>query len=228
MMLPSLCLSALAVAGPNAGSASPSLRGYAMVDWLPMGRGDLAWIDRGRLSGTGAAETDGQLTTPLRLRAGVTLGRHGWMLGLASWRETTTVWGSNPEDGSDLITRVRVGSLRPSFTYRWWTAPRQVQRVVPYVEGGMYGVVPTVDYRSETWTEAEQGAFDDVAEDDRTRIGGVGGFMGGGFEVAWDSGLSVGARQAFVVHRGQALTDDDSRVSVLLSTETSLTLGFAF
>ncbi len=203
-------------------------RGYASVDWVPFGQAELAWVDQGRLSGTGSAQTDGNLTRPLRVQAGPTWGRHGALFSLATWRETTTTWGSNPEDGSSLVTRMRQGGVRVGGEYRWWTQHLATGRPLPFVTAGLYGVIPTVQYSSETWTESEQSGWDEVAQNDRTRIASFGLSAGGGLEVRWDNGLALGARQQFIAHRGQSVDDTQSNVTVLLQTETSLSLGFVF
>jgi hypothetical protein len=223
-MLALASLMLAAVAAPSVQSSTT--RGFVGIDWLPLGPAELAWIDQGRLSGTGAAETDGNLQATLRLHGGPTWGRHAALFGLSTWRETTTVWGSNPEDGSDLITTVRRGAVRPSATYRWWASHLATDRPLPFVDVGVYGVIPTVKYSSESWNGAEQDEWDRIQGDDRTRIAGFGLSAGGGVEVRWDNGLSLGARQSFVAHRGQDVSDDQSRISVLLQTETALTLGF--
>jgi len=210
---------------PASASAEP-VRGYVSVDWLPFGQSELAWVNEGRSSGTGAAETDGNLRTPFRLSAGPTFGRHAVLASLSTWRETTTTWGANPEDGSDLVTRVRRGAIRPAATYRWWCRQLATDRPLPFIEGGVYGVIPTVNYSSQTWTPDEQRSWDAIAQDDKTRIGGFGFTAGGGVEVRWDNGLALGVRQSFVAHRGSAVDEDQSRVSVLLQTETALSLGF--
>ena len=220
-----LPIAAVWLAVPAVSMADP-VGGYIAADWLPFGQAELAWVDQGRLSDTGAAETDGNLRTPLRLSGGPTFGRHAVLFGLSTWRETTTTWGSNPEDGSDLVTRVRRGAIRPAATYRWWTTDPGAERPLPFLEGGVYGIIPTVDYSSETWTAEEQRSWDSIAEDDRTRIRGFGLSAGGGVEVRWDNGLALGVRQAFIAHRGSAIDDDQSRVSVLLRSETALSLGF--
>jgi hypothetical protein len=200
--------------------------GYIAADWLPFGQAELAWVESGRQSGTGAAETDGNLRTPLRLSGGPTFGQHAVLVSLSSWRETTTTWGSNPEDGSDLVTRIRRGAIRPAANYRWWCRELSTTRPLPYLDAGVYGIIPTVDYSSDTWTDDEQRSFDTDAEDDKTRIGGFGLTAGGGVEVRWDNGLALGVRQSFSAHRGADIDNDQSRVSVLLRTETALTLGF--
>jgi len=210
-----------------AGSDAPTTpRGYVGVDWLPLGAAELAWLEEGRLSGTGAAETDGNLQGSLRLYGGPTWGRHAALFGLSAFRETTTVWGSNPEDGSDLVTKVRRGAIRPSASWRWWTTHLATDRPLPFLDVGVYGVIPTVRYSSETWDAAEEEEWERIQEDDRTRVAGFGLSAGAGLEVRWDNGMSLGARQSFVAHRGQDVSDDQSRISVLLQTETALTLGF--
>lgn len=216
---------ALVLTVPGIAGAEP-VGGYVAAEWLPFGQAELAWVDEGRQSGTGAAETDGNLRAPLRLSGGPTFGRHAVLVSLSTWRETTTTWGSNPEDGSDLTTRVRRGAVRPAANYRWWCRELANSTPLPYVDAGVYGVIPTVDYSSETWSATEQRSWDGIAEDDKTRIGGWGLSAGGGVEVRLENGLAIGARQAFAVHRGADIDDDQGRVSVLLRTETALTLGF--
>ncbi len=222
---PMLLAGAAGLAAPTPSRAAP-VGGYIAADWLPFGQAELAWVDEGRQSGTGAAERDGNLRAPLRLSGGPTFGRHGVLLSLSAWRETTTTWGSNPEDGSDLTTRVRRGSVRPAASYRWWCRELATSAPLPYLDAGVYTVIPTVNYQSETWSQTEQASWDRIAEDDKTRIGGIGLTAGGGVEVRLDNGLAVGVRQSFVAHRGAAIDDDQSRVSVLLTTETALTVGF--
>ena len=217
---------ALAMGGLPAISQGAPVGGYIAADWLPFGQAELAWVDEGRQSGTSAAETDGNLRSPLRLAGGPSFGRHAVLFSLSTWRETTTTWGSNPEDGSDLTTRVRRGSVRPGASYRWWSRELSDNTPLPYLDVGAYGVIPSVDYRSETWSATEQRSWDGIAEDDKTRIGGFGASAGGGVEVRLDNGIALGARQSFVVHRGAGIDDDQGRVSVLLTTETALTIGF--
>jgi hypothetical protein len=223
--LPVLLAGVANLAAPAPSQAAP-VGGYIAADWLPFGQAELAWVEEGRQSGTGAAESDGNLRAPLRLSGGPTFGRHAVLMSLSTWRETTTTWGSNPEDGSDLTTRVRRGSVRPAANYRWWCRDLAIGAPLPYLDAGVYTVIPTVDYQSETWSQSEQGSWDRIAEDDKTRIAGVGLSAGGGVEVRLDNGLALGVRQSFVAHRGAAIDDDQSRVSVLLRTETALSIGF--
>ena len=216
----------LATSLTAAAERTSDVRGFVGVDWVPLGAAELAWLEEGRLSGTGSAETDGNLNGSLRLHGGPTWGRHAVLFGLSTFRETTTVWGSNPEDGSELTTMRRRGAVRPSASWRWWTTHLATDRPLPFIDVGVYGVIPTVKYSSESWSETEQDAATRIEDDDRTAIRGIGLSAGAGVEVRWDNGLSLGARQSFVAHRGQGISDEDGLVSVLLQTETALTLGF--
>ena len=137
-------------------------------------------VDEGRQSGTGAAETDGNLRAPLRLSGGPTFGRHAVLLSFSTWRETTTTWGSNPEDGSDLTTGCGAVRFGLPQTTDGGAASLANSTPLPYIDVGVYGVIPTVDYRSETWSATEQRSWDGIAEDDKTRIGGWGLSAGGG------------------------------------------------
>jgi hypothetical protein len=218
-------LAGLLGAAPAAAAPPEALVG---VDLVPLGRADLVWVDEGRSSGTLAAETDGALRPPLRAWGGVVWGRNGLILQLSTFRQTTTTWSANPEDGPDLRTRARQGGVRVGAEHRFWITPRAPKRPLGWVGAGLYGVVPTVSYTSDTWEEGEASGWEEVARQDRARIAGAGGSLSGGAEVILDNGLLVGARTGLIVHRGQIVTDDAISVSVLLQTEAALSLGFAF
>jgi hypothetical protein len=201
---------------------------YVGVDLVPLGRADLLWVDEGRASGTLAAETDGALRPPLRAWGGAVWGRNGVLLQVSTFRQTTTTWSANPEDGPDLRTRVRQGGLRVGAEHRFWITQRAPKKPVGWVGAGLYGVIPTVSYTSDAWEEGEQSGWEEAARSDRARIAGAGGSLSGGAEVILDSGLVIGARTGLLLHRGQIVTDDAISVSVLLQTEAALSLGFAF
>ena len=208
--------------------AHAKVEAYAGLDWVPFGRADLLWVDEGRASGTLAAETDGALRPPLRAWGGPVWGRHGALFNASMMRLTTTTWGSNPEGGDDLVTTIRQGGLRLGGDYRFWLVPRQSGKPLAWVSAGMYGVIPQIKYTSEAWEDSEQTSYDELAREDKARVGGFGGSLGTGAELMWDNGLVLGARTGLVLHRGQRVDEEQISVTVLLSVETALSLGFAF
>ncbi|MDP6931631.1 MAG: hypothetical protein QGG40_01885 [Myxococcota bacterium] len=191
------------------------------VDWTPLGRSDLAWIEEGGLSGTGVAEGDGVLDPNLSAWGGVAGERDALLFGLGIARSTSTALSS------DQFSSAHVGALRPAVDYRRYLQPRAAADAVPYLQLGTYGVVPSARYFSDAYTDEEQEAMDDAARQDRARIGAVGLRMGGGAEVAWPSGLMVGARYLLVAHRGADLSETAYTLSTVMYGEAALQLGFA-
>jgi hypothetical protein len=221
------CLFVLALLSPNLAWGAPP-DGVVGVDYVPLGRADLAWVEEGRLSGTLSGEGDGMLQAPLRAWGGVAWKRHAILAGFGMVRVTTTTWGSSPDDGSELVTRVRQGGIRPSLDYRFYPKIRETNRALPWVGAGLAGVIPTVAYESEAWVETEEEAWLQAEAEDRARIGAFSVRVSGGAELMLDNGLVLGVRQAFDLDRYREVDSDSVNVSVLMATESALTLGFVF
>ena len=203
--------------------------GVVGIDLVPFGRSDLAWVESGQLSGTLVAETDGLLSPPLSAWGGWAGDRSSLLVGFSTVRFTTETWVLGEDEEEEPVrTELVVGALRPSFDYRRYFVSRGEPRVRPYLSAGLYSVIPMVRYESTVWTVEEQAGFDETADEDRARIGALGWRIGGGAEVCWDTGLSLGARYLLVGHRGRSVTSETARLSTLLFAEAALTLGFYF
>jgi hypothetical protein len=214
-----LALGAPALAGPQ---------GVIGVDFLPLGRADLAWTDEGRLSGVLANEEDGFLQGPLRMWGGAAWTRHAVTGSLSAVRLKTTTWTASEADGDDLVTETVQGGLRPALDWRYYFLPRQAGLASPYLGAGFSAVIPTVKYSSETWTASEESAWLAQQAEDRARVRGAGGRIFGGAELLWSNGLLLGVRQSFELQRGERVDTEAARTTALLSTETALSLGFVF
>lgn len=196
----------------------------AGVDFVPFGRGDQAWIDAEQESGTLVAETDGLLHPPLTAWGGLAGKRIAGLLGLAVARITTS-----SVDASGGVTRDHVGALRPALDLRYYLEHREPNQPLPYLQGGVYGVIPSARHTSDSYTDSEQQSMDQVARDERARIGAMGVRAGAGAEVGLTDSLYLGARYLIQVHRGlQVDTNGGRKASTTVLGEAALTLAFAF
>lgn len=212
----------------STGTAEAKPHGFLGVDYLPLGRADLGWVEEGRLSGVLGNEEDGMVQGPLRMWGGLGWERHAVVGGLSAVRMKTTTWSSSPDDGAELVTETTVGGVRPAVDYRYYFLPRGPGLVSPYIGGGLNAVIPTVKSSSETWTASEESGFLAQQAEDRARIRGAGARIQGGAELLFDNGLMLGVRQGFEVQRGERVDTETARTTALLSTETALSLGFVF
>lgn len=230
-MSPLLLLLA-SVAAPDAAAAP--WHGVLGVDWTPFGRADLAWIEADQLSGTLVADTDGALAPPLELHGGA-FDAHNAVLGHMGLARVGTATASFDENGV-LVSRSgeHALSLKLGVDYRRYLTPRVQPHgdvkadVAPFVQGGLYGVLPSAAQWDDALTEEEQAALDEAAGQAEARIGAVGGRIGGGAELCWDHGLCVGARGLVVVHRTQGIGSGFREVSTLVMLEPALTLDLGF
>ena len=202
--------------------AEVPLQGLAGVDLIPFGRGDLAAPEG---SGTGLAEGDGNIQPPLTAWGGVA-GEHLAVVGgLAVQRQVVRVVLTVTGEGEER-TETAVAAVRPSVDLRYYVRSRCHNEVLPYAHAGLYGLVPFARYESDAWTQEEQEAYDELARQDRARIGALGLRAGLGAEQVWSNGLFVGARSSLVWHRGQFVEDEVIQAAVDLHSEVALSFGF--
>lgn len=200
--------------------------GMVGVDIAPLGRGDLVAVDEGRASGLGVAEVDGLLQPPITAWGGVAGEHLAGLFGFAVASVSTRTWTPDPAGGDDLVTNRRVSTLRPSADLRWYPGGRSGPAVQPWLGAGLHVVAPLVSYTSDAWTTKEQEAWQDVADEDRARLFGVGGRLGGGCELRLAQGLRLGARYDLGVHRAQVV--DQAVVSATTRTNTRGQLSVSF
>ena len=203
-------------------NAAHAAHGYLGLDYVPLSRADLSAAASGETSGTGLSEFDGVLRPPLTAWGGWTQGRSAWLLGLSvGWERTASYVGEQ----RTLSSR---GGLRPSLDQRLYlSAPfREAGGAQPWLQWGVYGVVPWAREVSDAWTEEEAEAMATLASADRGRIGGYGLRLGGGVEVPLTAGLYLGGRALAVVHQGQVRSEDGVVVSTQIRPEAALTVGW--
>ena len=205
--------------------------GLAGVDWRPFDRGDLAAVlgngDSGA-SGTDPALGDARSTRGLTPWGGVAVGPNAWLASIGLTLDRTLSWTGTVEDQDDTLQRRLVASFRPGVDYRRYLRPREPGGVVPWVGVGLNATLPVVRYEDAALTPEEQAEWDEAAREDRARILAVGGRLGGGLEVGFNSGLAVGARLFGVVHRGQTLDEDTYTATVRLDSDAAVYLSFTF
>ncbi len=207
-----------ALAGPVAG-----------MEWVPLGRGDAAWIESEQLTGTLVAEGDGWLDPPLNAWGGYRWDR--WMLlgSLGMAAHNTITLQANAEEGVDR-TRMMVMAIRPGLDVR--RALGEGEMIRSWAGGGLYGVLPIVRYSSDLFSDEEQASYDQLAVDDRARIIGVGGRAVMGTEVVLgedsdsDSQWALGVQAGWGLHRAQVVEDTVIRVSWRSQIETAIILSF--
>lgn len=202
-------------------SAQAAPVGFAGVEWRPLSRQDLVWVDENRTSGTAVGEFDGVVKPVLSAFGGAWFNRYvGLSAGLGV---AQSVSDSATEDSKQQHSW---SVVRPSLDVRLgWMVPRE-RFPVPWFLIGVYGDIPTVVDRSLQYTEEEQAAADSSAQSDKYRLGGVGGRAGAGVDYRVLPYLAIGAQFDVGLHRA-TYTGGDTRFTTLwVSTEASILLTF--
>ena len=205
------------------GSGTVWAEPMAGLEWVPAGRADSAWIEGEQLSGTLVAEGDGWIDPSLSAWFGHRMDRLALVgsLGLAAINTVTlTASGEDQVDRSRMLLM----AVRPGADLRFYLG--EPAPVEAWVGGGLYGVVPVVSYTSDTFTEDEQAAYDELAEEDRARILSGGGRVFFGAEHRWDGGLGVGMQASWGLHRAQQLNDSVIRISWRSGVEAAILLSY--
>lgn len=191
------------------------------VEWRPLSRQDLVWVEEDRTSGTAVGEFDGTVRPVASAFGGVWFNKFvGLQVGVGLARVTSTTFVD------DTFRSRHQGVFRPSLDLRFGWMEQRLQRPVPWFLLGVYGDVPSARDVSNGYTEEEQTAADEGAATDRARLGGVGGRAGFGVDYRLLPGLSLGAVVSVGIHRSTYAGGDDSFVSVWASTEAALLLTF--
>lgn len=194
------------------------------LQWHPLARADVSWVDDGRTTGLAVGEMDGVVRPSLSAFFG------GWIserfglfghLGIARLQNTTWV--------GDVWEQRHWGVFRPGLDARFaLLKPRTDSRRMPHpwVLGGLYGDIPSVRETSNGYDDVEQDVADDAAASDRARLAGFGGRLGFGADLQVVPGLTVGAQYTLGVHQGLFLGDDADVVSSWVASEAALLLTF--
>lgn len=191
------------------------------LELRPLSRQDLVFVDEGRTSGTGVGEFDGTVRPVLSAFGGAWFSR--WIglsggLGMARYgsRSGTT----------EAQRRRHWMVVRPHLDLRIGWLERRQRFPVPWVVVGAYGDIPSVRDASSTFTEEEQEAADRAAQDERYRLGGVGGRLGLGVDYRILPGLAIGGQVTVGLHHATYLGSDTTFGTSWLATDASLLLTF--
>lgn len=194
---------------------------YAGLEWRPLSRSDLVWVDEERTSGFAVGEFDGTARPSLQAYFGAWMSDRvalGGALGVARLLNTTEVDG--------VVRQRHWGVIRPSVDLRIALSQRGPKRALPWLLAGLHADVPSARDVSTGYTEEEQLAADETATVERARLGGFGARVGFGAEYPITSGLAIGAMYTLEWHRGLFRTDDLSLVSQWLAAEAAILLVF--
>ncbi len=191
------------------------------LEWRPLSRQDLVWVEEGRTSGTAVGEFDGAVRPVFGAFGGYWFNKYVALqvgLGMARVTHTSRV--------DDIYRSQHWGVFRPSLDLRFGWMEQGVRRPVPWFLLGVYGDVPSARDVSNGFTDEEQAAADESATVERYRLGGVGGRAGIGVDYRLLPGLSIGALFTAGIHRSTYAGGDVGFASIWASTEAALLLTF--
>jgi hypothetical protein len=194
---------------------------FAGLEWHPFSRADLAWIEDGRTSGVGVGEFDGVARPALSPHFGAWVSNRtaiSLTIGIARLQNTTLV--------DDIYRQRHWGVIRPGIDVRYAFVDRVVAKPLPWVILGLHGDIPSARDVSNGYTPDEQKAADELAVNERTRLGGAGARAGFGADYRINPHIAFGFLYALELHRSILETDDTSAVTSWLSGSAALTLTF--
>lgn len=216
---PVLLLFATAIAGPT------PLFG---LEWRPLGRADLNWVDEGRTSGLAVAELDGAVRPALSAFFGAWMSERTALLGsLGLARMTTTTWTDGGEGEPDTYRSRSWGVFRPEVDLRFAPWGHRTNPTA-FLIGGLYGDIPSARDVSNAYTEEEQATADETAAQDRIRLGGFGARLGFGADVDLGKGVHIGGQYTVYWQQTLLVSDDADAVSGWLASEASMILTIEF
>jgi len=204
-----LLLAQLAHAGPA----------FAGLEYKPLSRADLDWVDDGRTSGLAVGEYDGIVAPGLAAYFG------GWLshrtalsgsLGIARLANSTLV--------DEIWHQRHWGVIRPGIDLRVAIGSRPERTPWPYVLGGLYGNIPSARDVSNGFTKPEQKAADEAAGQERLRLAGVGVRTGFGVDYPLTERQTVllGGLYTVDIRRSIFVADDTSAVTSWMATSAML------
>ncbi len=208
---------ALFFALASANAATP----MAGLEWRPLSRADLMWIDDQRTSGLSVGEFDGIARPSLQFFAGAWTGSRVAVLGslgVARLQNTTLV--------DDVYRQRHWSVVRPAVETRLAFVDVVQSKPIPWLLIGLYGDIPSVRDVSNGYTKEEQEAADELAGTERARLGGMGFRTGFGVDLRLAPGVVIGGQYAIALHRAVFQADDADAVTSWVAGEASLLLAF--
>ncbi len=202
-----------------AGAGAP----YGGLEWRPLDRGDLSWIDDERTTGLAVGEQDGTVSPALSAFFG------GWLtdrfalqgsLGVA--RLTSTTWVG------EVWEQRHWGVVRPGVDARLALMRPRDRWPLPWAILGLYGDIPSARTTSNGFDETEQEEADLLATSDRARLAGLGGRVGLGVDLRLHPAFAIGATYCLAVHRSLFLGDDPRVVTSFVSGQAAILATFVW
>jgi hypothetical protein len=191
------------------------------LEWRPLSRQDLVWVDEGRTSGVLVGEFDGAVRPVFSAFGGAWFNRYVGLslgLGVAQLSSTTRV--------EDTYRQRQWGVVRPQLDLRFGWLDRRLRFPIPWFMLGAHGDIPSARDVSNAYTDDEQEAADSAAEVERIRLGGVGGRAGLGVDYMMLPGLSLGLTFSVGVHASTYVGPDEGFTTLWVSTDGALLLTF--
>lgn len=204
------------------GLSTVALQPMGGVAWVPAGRDDILWISESRGSGTAMGEMDGLIRPSLSAHVGIRFEKCALFGGFSMARVTSTTYTTESRSQN------HVGTARLSADYRRYLQKSETHRVIPYLEGGIYGLIPSARDISDSYTEAEQAAADESAKGTRETVRGLGLELGPGFSYSLKGGLSVGARSRLVLYGSWHSQETSTTLSTMIYPEVALIMEATF
>lgn len=206
-MLPLLCATSLA--------AQP----YLGLEWRPLSRGDLTWVEEGDTSGLAVGGLDGFVRPQLMAYGGAWFSDHvGAHLAFGIARVETTTWVE------DVWVRREWGVVRPAFDVRVALLPRTDPRPNPWLFVGAHIDLPSARDASNGYTDEEELSADRTATLDRLRLGAIGGRIGFGADLELVPGFRLGLQTAVDWQRSLFATQDPAVATSWVAAEAALLL----
>lgn len=191
------------------------------VEWRPLSRADLTWVEDAGTSGVQVGEFDGTVNPALLAYGGAWFGpRFGLTgtLGIARLGNLTT---------ADEITTSRSWMVvRPGVDVRVGLQRRALHLPIPYAIAGIHLSIPAVGDKSEGYTKAEQEAVTDALLVETARLAGAGARGGLGVDYRLTNNVAVGLNYTVEWHRAFWQADDVAFTTSWLQGVAALTLQF--
>ena len=203
--------------------AGPAIAGPVLgLDWMPLGRADLVWLEEEQTTGTLVGEFDGLVRPSLTAFGGIERGREAWLMELGLARVSTVTW-----DGEGY-RRVATGTARLAFDWNHSVRDREPGTASAWIGAGVSGTIPQALDSSDLYSDEEQADADEGSQAIEGRIGGVGGRVGLGASYHVTESMDLGMRYHLSAYRGQLASEDSVTVSWRSWGEAGVRLTFRF
>ena len=222
-----LLLAAFSTAAHAAPADPPGIRPVLGLEWRPLSRADLTWVDEGRTSGLAVGELDGAVRPALSGFFGAWVSRRVGLMGSIGVARLTSTTFTTEADGESTFRSRHWGVIRPALDVR--LAPwGHDQTVSAWAIVGAHGDLPSSRDVSNAYTEDEQAIADETAAEDRVRLGGFGGRLGIGAEVHVGKGVHLGGQYAVYWQQTVLAGSDADTLSSWVAGEASLLASIEF